>query len=95
MAIATTARGTYTNSTAATTSTFSPSGNFAAGSWAALFVSADNASSGGSTNDINTVTDSLGNTWTKQTAAIAIAPYQTLSTTTKPEPGADRGGSEA
>ena len=70
MAIATTARGTYTNSTAATTSTFSPSGNFAAGSWAALFVSADNASSGGSTNDINTVTDSLGNTWTKQTAAI-------------------------
>lgn len=40
--------------------------NSAAGSFLVLFVAADNSSSGGSTNNITSVTDSLGNTWTKQ-----------------------------
>lgn len=70
MAMTVTARGTYTNNTAATTSTLSPSGNFASGSFAVLVIAADNSSAAGSSNDINSVTDSLGNTWTKRNSAI-------------------------
>src|SRR5678815_994066 len=48
----------------------SPASNFAAGATAVLCVAADNSSSGGATNDFTTVTDTLGNTWTKQQAPV-------------------------
>lgn len=67
-----TARGTYTNNTSSTTSTFSPNADFnaTAGSWAVIFIAADNSASSGSSNNINSVTDSIGNTWTKRNSAL-------------------------
>lgn len=41
-----------------------PSKNFAQNSFAVLVVAANNSSSGGSTNDMGLVTDSIGNFWT-------------------------------
>jgi hypothetical protein len=70
MAITCTARGTYNNNTSATTSTFSPSGNFAAGSWAVLVLSADNSGTSGTAENFTSVTDSLGNTWTERNTCI-------------------------
>lgn len=71
MALSVTARGSGTNNASNTSFNVSPSGNFAAGSFGVLLVTADNGSSGGATNDQNaTLTDSLGNTWTKRTSAI-------------------------
>src|SRR6188508_1458491 len=58
----TTRGGTANNAANATTVTFSPASNFAAG-LAVLHISADNSSSGGSTNNISSVTDTLGNVW--------------------------------
>jgi hypothetical protein len=59
-------RGSGTHNTGATSFTLSPTSNFASGSTAVLCVAADNSSSGGTTNDFTTVTDTLGNTWTRQ-----------------------------
>jgi hypothetical protein len=72
MALSITNRGIFTHNSAALTFTCSPTSNFVAGSTAAIFVSADNASSGGATNDINSVTDTLNNTWTRQTNAAVV-----------------------
>ncbi len=70
MALSVTARGTWTNNTANTSFTVSPTSNFAAG-LAVLIVAADNSASAGSSNNLDaTLTDSLGNTWTKRASAI-------------------------
>lgn len=66
MALAITNRGLGTNNTAGLSFTLSPTSNFAAGSTAVLCIAADNNSAGGATNNIDSVTDSLGNTWTKR-----------------------------
>jgi hypothetical protein len=64
MTISCTNRGTAaSNASSATTYAFSPASNYAAGSLAVLCVSADNSVSGGATNNVTSVTDSLGNTW--------------------------------
>jgi hypothetical protein len=64
MALACTNRGTAaSNASASTTYAFSPASNFAAGSLAVICISADNSSTGGSTNNISSVTDSHGNVW--------------------------------
>lgn len=65
MALGLTNRGSGTHNTGATSFGLSPASNPAAGSLVVLCVSADNSSSGGATNDLGTVTDSLGNTWTR------------------------------
>src|SRR5678815_1928593 len=70
MALTITARGTGTHNTSASSFTLSPGSNFAAGATAVLCVAADNSSSGGATNDFTTVTDSLGNTWTKRQSPV-------------------------
>jgi hypothetical protein len=73
MAITVTQRGTGTNNTANTNWNLSPTSNFSggAGAWGVLCVAADNGSAGGSTNDLgNTLSDSLGNTWTKRQGPI-------------------------
>ena len=70
MALSLTNRGTGTHNTGASSFTLSPGSNCTAGALVALCVAADNSSSGGSTNDFTTVTDSLGNTWTKQRAPV-------------------------
>ena len=58
-------RGSGTHNTGASSFTLSPGSNCTAGALVALCVAADNSSSGGATNDFTTVTDTLGNTWTK------------------------------
>lgn len=65
MALGLTNRGSGTHNTGATTFGLSPASNPAAGSLVVLCVAADNSSSGGTTNDLGAVTDSLGNTWTQ------------------------------
>jgi hypothetical protein len=66
LALSITNRGTGTHNTGATSFTLSPASNFASGSTAVLCVAADNSAAGGTTNDFTTVTDTLGNTWTRQ-----------------------------
>lgn len=66
MAITATVRYGSGNTSSETTFTFSPSTNFNAGSFAVLFVAADNSATNGASNNITSVTDSLGNTWTKR-----------------------------
>lgn len=66
MAITATVRYGSGNTSSETTFTFSPSTNFNAGSFAVMFVAADNSAAGGASNNITSVTDSLGNTWTKR-----------------------------
>lgn len=70
MALSINNRGTGTHNTGASSFTLSPGSNFAAGDTAVLCVAADNSSSGGATNDFTTVTDSLGNTWTKRQSPV-------------------------
>lgn len=70
MALSISNRGTGTHNSAATSFTLSPASNCAAGSTVVLCVAADNSSTGGATNDFTTVTDSLGNTWTKRQAPV-------------------------
>lgn len=66
-----TARGSGTNNASNTSFNISPSGNFTAGSFGVLGVTADNGSTGGTTNDFSaTLTDSLGNVWTLRQAPI-------------------------
>jgi hypothetical protein len=66
MAITGTDRGAAAISTNATTGTFSPASNFAAGSWAVCCIGLNNSNTNGIAYSIFTVTDSLGNTWTKR-----------------------------
>jgi hypothetical protein len=63
MALTGTDRGTGTHNTSASSFGLNPGSNFTAGALAVLCLAADNSSSGGSTNNINSVTDSLGNLW--------------------------------
>lgn len=65
MAITVTKRHNAGNNSAGTSWAFSPTSDFSSGSHAALFIAADNSSTNGDTNNISSVTDSLGNTWTK------------------------------
>lgn len=66
MALTGTDRGTGTHNTSASSFGLNPGSNFTAGALAVLCLAADNSSSGGSTNNINSVTDSLGNLWRAQ-----------------------------
>jgi hypothetical protein len=70
MALSISNRGSGNHNTSATSFTLSPASNLAAGSTAVLCVAADNSSSGGTTNDFTTVTDSIGNTWTKRQSPV-------------------------
>lgn len=64
MALTGTDRGSGAdNASSATTFTLSPASNFTAGAFAVLCIAADNSATGGSSNNIDSVTDSLGNTW--------------------------------
>ena len=63
MALTGTDRGTGTHNTSASSFTLNPGSNFTAGALAVLCIAADNSSPGGSTNNISSVTDSLGNLW--------------------------------
>lgn len=63
MALTGTDRGTGTHQTSASSFTLNPGSNFTAGALAVLCIAADNSSTGGSTNNISSVTDSLGNLW--------------------------------
>lgn len=63
MALTGTDRGTGTHKTSASSFTLNPGSNFTAGALAVLCIAADNSSTGGSTNNISSVTDSLGNLW--------------------------------
>lgn len=74
MAITGTSRGTATFAgTAATTFAFSPASNFSGttGSWAVCHVSLNNTGTGGAAYGTLTLTDSLGNTWTRRQSPIA------------------------
>lgn len=71
MALGITNRGSGTHNVSATSFTLSPGTDFSAqGSWGVLCIAADNTSTGGATNDFTTVTDSLGNTWTKRQSPV-------------------------
>lgn len=60
-------RGTGGNNTGATSVTVTPASNLAAGSTAVLVVAADNAGAAGSAANCNaSMTDSVGNSWTKR-----------------------------
>lgn len=64
MALSGTNRGSGNHNTSAGSFTLSPTSNCTANKMIVLCVAADNSSSGGSSNDFTTVTDSIGNTWT-------------------------------
>ncbi len=73
MALVVTNRGSGNHNSSATSFTLSPASNLAAGSMAVLCVAADNSVNGGATNDVHnftTVTDSIGNTWTKRRSPV-------------------------
>lgn len=66
MAITGTDRGTGTHNTSATTFTLSPASNFGAGSMAVFVIAADNSNTNGTGFSTFTVTDTLGNEWTRR-----------------------------
>ncbi len=71
MALGITNRGSGTHNVSALSFTLSPGTSFAAqNSWAVLCVAADNSSTGGATNNFTTVTDGIGNTWTKRQSPV-------------------------
>lgn len=70
MAITATARGNGNAQASSTTLAFSPSGNFASGSWAVLVYAVDNSNTNGTAHTSITVTDSNGNTWTRRVSAL-------------------------
>jgi len=70
MALTGTDRGANFHGTAATSFTLQPNANFAAGSMAVLCLSVDNAGAGGGAFSTFTVTDALGNTWTRRTSPL-------------------------
>lgn len=63
-------RVSWANTTAETSTTTTPLANFSSGSIAVLFVSADNSATSGATNNINSVTDTLGNVWSKVVSSL-------------------------
>lgn len=63
MALSRTGRGSGTHNTSANSFTLNAGSNLTADALAVLCIAADNSSSGGSTNNISSVTDSLGNAW--------------------------------
>lgn len=63
MALTGTNRGTGTHNTSASSFGLNPGSNLTAGALAVLCIAADNSVSGGATNNITGVTDSLGNVW--------------------------------
>ncbi len=66
-----TSRGTGGNNTGATTLVCTPASTIAAGSMGVLVVAADNAGASGSTAVCpTTLTDSVGNTWTRRNSTI-------------------------
>lgn len=65
MAITATVRYSNGGTSSETAFTFSPASDFTVGTFAVLFVAADNSATNGASNNIDSVTDSLGNTWTK------------------------------
>ena len=66
MAITGTDRGTAYINTSATTGTFSPASNFAAGSLAVCCIALNNTNTNGDAYSTFTLTDTLGNTWTRR-----------------------------
>ena len=66
MAITGTDRGTAYINTNATTGTFSPASNFAAGSLAVCCIALNNTNTNGDAYSTFTLTDTLGNTWTRR-----------------------------
>lgn len=72
MALSSTARGTGSHNTSALTFTLSPGSNFSggAGAMAVLLISADNSDSSGAAHSTFTVTDTLGNTWTRRASPL-------------------------
>lgn len=66
-AITVQSRGTGGNTTGATSVTVTPASNLAAGSMGVIVVAADNAGAAGSATNCNaSMTDSVGNTWTRR-----------------------------
>ena len=65
MAITATVRYSNGGTSSETAFTFSPASDFTVGTFVVLFVAADNSATNGASNNITSVTDSLGNTWTK------------------------------
>lgn len=63
-------RGGGTHNTSALSFTFSPAANFTAGTMAVLGLSVDNSDSAGALHSTFTVTDTLGNTWTRRTQVV-------------------------
>lgn len=70
MAITGTDRGTGTHNTSALSFTLSPGSNFTSGTWAVLVLSVDNADTSGAAHSTFTVTDTLGNTWTRRVSPL-------------------------
>lgn len=67
MALSATARGTATDTNLNSSWSFNPASNFsAASSWGVLVISVDNANTNGTAHSTFTITDSLGNTWTRR-----------------------------
>jgi hypothetical protein len=66
MAITGTDRGLASSSVNATTWAFSPTSNFAAGSFAVCVIAMNNSNTDGTAYSTFTLTDSLGNTWTRR-----------------------------
>lgn len=73
-AITGTDRGVAGDTTAGATWAWSPSSNFAsATSWGVAALAVDNAETGGVAHTVFTLTDDLGNTWTRQIAPLCDA----------------------
>jgi hypothetical protein len=70
MALSISNRGSGTHNTGAASFTLSATSNLAAGSTAVLCIAADNSGGAGDVNDFTTVTDTLGNTWTKRQSPV-------------------------
>ena len=63
MALTGTDRGSGNNGTGGATFALNPGSNLTAGALAVLCIAADNSVTGGASNNISSVTDSLGNVW--------------------------------
>lgn len=70
MALTGTNRGSGNHNSAATSFTLNPGSNLTAGAMAVLCVAADNAGASGAAMATFSVTDSLGNTWTRRSSPL-------------------------
>jgi hypothetical protein len=70
MALVGTDRGVGADAVGDTTYTFSPASNFTAGTTAVLCVAVNNSHTNGAAHATFTVTDSLGNTWTRRSSPL-------------------------